>query len=1113
MSLPRFGVTKPVPVNLLMMAAIIAGVTAAFTLRREFFPETTPEQALVSLPYPGATPAEIEESMGRKVEDALADLKEVERMTTTISEGGGGIIVEFREGVNIDKGVREVEKAVDALMDLPEDAEEIVVTEFEPRLPAIMVTVYGEADEEVMKRAIRRVRDDLKSLPGMGEIIFTGTRRYEVRVDVNEAALIEHAISLPQISDAIRAWMSDSPGGTVRTAVGNINVRTMGVPERAEAIRQIVVRATASGQALRVGDIASVREDFVDDQIIRRFNGKSAVSLTVFKTGDQDAVQIAKMARAYAAGRRGDPFTPTLVDRFYEVLNRDKKPHEARLRTERKIAYDLGVATSALEPLPGHIATHSDLARFIEGRLDLLSRNALQGAILVFITLLIFLNWRAAFWVMTGLVTALCGTLVVMGVMGITLNLLTMFGLIIVVGMLVDDAIVVAENIQSRHDRGETPLDAAIKGAEEVLWPVVGTVTTTIVAFIPLTFVKGRMGDLLGALPWVVACALAASMIEVILILPSHMGHSLIKRDRLSTERVSVARRFEKVRDQFLNTRVLPAYERLLRVLLEYRYITTAAVLALLIISIGMVSGRRLEFVFMDTSDSETIMVDLRMPIGTPLAATEAIARQIEAAAVAQPDVKSVSLIAGQRSNIDTGTIDANATHIAQLFMELVPVEQRDRESSKIIESMRRHHGFLHAAEQVRYSEIGGAGAGPDITIQVKGEDDAAVNEVVAGVRHALAQREGVYDIADDNYNSQRELQIVPKPHAPATGLSKRDIDEQVRGALYGLEAHTFSAHREDIDVRVRLDEQSRRTLGTIDNMWIVGAARDGASVDTNPSAARAPSRISTLVPLREIADLREGVGFSTIRRIDRQRAVTVTADTAPQVSPETIMRDIQPELARLAQAHPSVIIDVGGRQRDLAKAFGSLPLGMGAAVLMIYVILAWLFSSYIQPLVVMLAIPFGVVGVVWGHTVFGYRATFLSMIGFIALCGIVVNNSLILMEFFNAARRSGLPLREALLQAGKQRLRPIVLTSITTFLGLTPLMLEQSFQARFLIPMAISISFGLLSSTVLVLTALPCFMVIVDDLKAAIYYLWFGRPRPSQDAPPASAQIASEAE
>ena len=548
MSIPRFGVTNPVPVNLLMAGLIIGGVVAASKLTREFFPEITPESVQITLPYPGATPQEIEETLAMKVEDALAELDEIDRLTTTLSEGGGGIIAEFASGVDdTQKAVDEVERAIDSLTDLPEEAEEIRVSEFEPRLPVIMISLYGQADEETMKRGLRRIRDDLKTLPGMGELLTSGVRDYEIRVDVSAAALLEHRLSLPQVAEAIRNWMADVPGGSVRTGAGDVRVRTMGVPERAGDIRGIIIKATPQGQVLALGDIAEVREDYVDEQLITRFNGEPSVTLTVFKTGNQDAVRIAEMARAYVAGRRGDPFQARLVDRVYSLLNGSAPPEQraaGALVSPRLRAYDLG--RMCPEPLPGGLATHSDLARFIEGRLDLLLRNARWGAMLVFGTLLLFLNWRVAMWVGAGLVIALSGTLILMTVLGITLNLLTMFGLIVVLGLLVDDAIVVAENIQARHDRKEPSLVAAIKGTEQVFWPVVATVLTSIFAFLPLRFIQGQIGDLIGALPVVVACALALSLVESLLILPSHMGHSLLRRDRSRPGRIAGRiRRFE----------------------------------------------------------------------------------------------------------------------------------------------------------------------------------------------------------------------------------------------------------------------------------------------------------------------------------------------------------------------------------------------------------------------------------------------------------------------------------------------------------------------------------------------------------------------------------------
>ncbi|MCP3905804.1 MAG: efflux RND transporter permease subunit [Planctomycetes bacterium] len=1096
MSLPRFGVTNPVPVNLLMGALIIAGIAAAAKMTREFFPETTPESASVTLPYPGATPDEIEETLARKVEDAIADLDEVDRLTTTLSEGGGGIFVEFRDGVtDVQAATDEVERAIDALTDLPDDAERIQVTEFEPRLPAISVSVFGDVEEELLKRAIMTVRDDLRSLDGMGEVVRSGVRDYEIRVDVSSDALLEHRLSLSQMSDTIRAWMTDVPGGTVRTRVGNINVRTLGVEERAGAIRDIVIKATPDGQVLRVGDVAQVRETFVDVQVHTRFltrdAGGSSASLTVYKTGDQDTVAIAEMVRAYVRGRRyaagndSATFEYRLADRLFEVMNGTSdgsgKGSADALRTQRRVAYDLGLRSA--EPLPAgcDIATSSDLARFIEGRLDLLIRNARYGAVLVFATLLLFLNWRTAWWVGVGLLTALCGTLLFMSVAGVTLNLLTMFGLIVVLGLLVDDAIVVAENIQARHDRNEPAATAAIGGTEQVFWPVVATILTSIVAFLPLTFVTGQIGDLLGALPWVVTCALIMSLIESVLILPSHMAHSLRHRDRAHAGREpSVFEKFEAWRDRMIFERLVPAYAWLLGWALRFRYVSLCFALLTLIASLGMVAGGRLQFTFIPASDSETVIADIRMPIGTSIDETTRIVSRVEAAAAQQPEMKSISTLLGVRAAVDdlAGVVSSGlGTHLGQLFIELTPVEQRDRESTVVTAAIRAAAGRLDGIESLEFTEVQGGPGGRDISVDVSGENDAEVDVVVREVKRLVASMEGVVDVSDDRAVGQREVQISLEPGAAALGFTVADVARQVRGALFGLEPHVFSAKREDIDVRVRLDEDARRSLDAIERMWVVG-----------PGGRR--------VPLQEIATLREGSSYNTIRRVDRQRVVTVSADTAPELSPETIVGELKPSLMKLQEQYPTVGIELSGRQRQLRKAFESLPVGFLAALIMIYLILAWLFSSYVQPLAVMLAIPFGMIGVIWGHLTMGYDLTFLSLIGFVALSGIVVNDSLILVQFFNERIASGDELRAALVAAGRQRLRPIMLTTITTVLGLTPLMLEQSFQAKFLIPMAISISFGLMSATVLILLVLPCIMVIVDDLKAAGHYLWFGRRR-----------------
>lgn len=1084
MSLARFGVRKPVPVNLLMAAILIAGVVAGLSLRREFFPEQKPDTATLSLPYPGATPEEVEDALAIKVENQLIDLDEVDEISVTLAEGGGGMTIKFREGVDADKALDEVDRAIDTLQDLPDESEEITSQLLEPRLPVIRVAVYGDLEESVMKDVIRGVRDDLLTLDGMGEVLIDGVRDYEIRVDVRQDALLQQGIALPQVADAVQAWMTEIPGGTVKNVGGNIKVRTMGVAERAEAIRQIVVRSFPDGRSIALGDIAEINEGFVDDLIINRFNsrdtqpqdagdadllGKPAAVLTVFKVGDQDIVNMAKSVRSYVRGRQGKDF--------------DGSALETRFGSDRYVAYQLGNNSPTPLPTGVSIAPTSDLARFVEGRLDLLVRNAGYGAILVFATLLVFLNWRVAFWVGVGLTTAVLGTLVLMSALDVTLNLLTMFGLIVVLGLLVDDAIVVSENIQARHDRGEPALEAAVGGTDQVSWPVVATVLTSVVAFLPLTFIKGQIGDLLGALPIVVACALIMSLIESLLILPSHMAHSLAKRDRALEDQARphrlarAVKRFEEKRDHLIFKKLVPAYAKVLAFSLRNRYLAIVATLAVFIGTISLFAGGRVNFEFLPKNDAETIVVDLRMPIGTPIEDTNAAVEAVERAAFSQPEVQSVGSVVGQRANIDTGQSDGAATHVAQMFVELYYVELRDRESSKVIESIRSElEGKLDAVDRVGFSEISGGPSGPGITVRVRGKDGKQIEQAVAEIKTLLAGFAGVVDIADDNDLGQAEQRIIPRAaDIRSVGLTPADVALQVRGFLFGIDAHTFASQQEDIDVRVRVDERTRRDLGAIEDAWLV-----------TPTGA--------LVPLSEVADIEEATTYATIKRVDRQRSVTVTADTIPSVSPEDVTSAIN--LGKLQAKYPSLSIAYAGRQEQMGDAFASLPLGMGAAALMIYIILAWLFSSYFQPLTVMLIIPFSLIGVIWGHLFLGYNLTFLSLIGIVALSGIVVNDSLILVEFYNHERERGVNVFDALISAGRARLRPILLTTITTVLGLTPLILEQSFQAKFLIPMGISIAAGLLSATVLILLVLPCWILIFDDIRRGVYYLWYGKAK-----------------
>lgn len=1048
MSVIGFFARRPVPVGLMMTTLIIGGVWSALTIRREFFPELEPDMARVTMPYPGATPEEVEESIARKVEDALADIEEVDRIETTVFENGGGVVIKFVDGADLRKRVDDMRSAVASLQDLPEEADRITVSEFEPNLPVIQLALSGDGGEEALKRGIRRIADDLRALPGMGQVRVSGVRDYEIRVDCDQGRLVQHGISITRIADAVTAWMKKVPGGRIRSNDGDLNVRTLGLPENSEAIRQIVLKAESDGSMVRLGDVATVREGYVDLDYDYRFNGQPAVGLIVFKVGEEDAVRIAELVRGYVAGRRGDPIAWRVGDWLRG--------------SPRAIGYEAGRRSP--DPLPGTLTTHNELARIIEGRLELLSTNAVQGAVLVFLCLLLGINWRAALWVMVGIVVAIGGTLLAMQLTGISLNLLTMFGLLIVLGMLADDAIVVSENIEKLASEGASPEDAAEQGARRVFWPVVGSVTTTIVAFVPLAMVQGRIGQMLESLPWVVGLALIASLSESMLLLPCHMA-AAVRHERAAIggwlDRLTA--RWNRWREGVGWPGLTSRYERLLRWCIEHRYVTTAAAIGLSVVSLAMVAGGRVTFTFLPADDSENMVVDFRLPMGSNIDQTRAFARRVEAAAQAQPEVKAVIAQVGVRTNFETSLAEDAAGHVGQIFVELQPVESRERRSSEVIDAIRAALGTVDETESFRFTEISGGPGGADITQEVRGEDAVAVRAVADQLKARLARFTGVQDIADDSFASQPELRVTLRPSAAAVGLTPVEVARQLRGSLFGLDAHVYSAEREDIDVRVRLDESSRRRAALVQDLWLI-----------TPAGAR--------VPLTEVAEIRRATGFAAIRRIDRERTVTVSADCLTGVSPEEVMTELAPQIREILAAYPGVTVSGGGRQKDLAEAFSTLPLAALAAFAMIYVILAWLFSSYVQPFAVMMAIPFGIIGVVWGHLILGFDLTFLSIIGFVALAGVVVNNSLILVDFSNEARREGLPLQESLVQAGRQRLRAILLTTTTTVLGLSPLILETSFQARFLIPMAISLCGGLISAAFLTLLLLPAILVIFDD-------------------------------
>ncbi len=1073
-SIARFSVENPVLVNIVMLAILIGGVYAGLTLVREMFPESRPNAVAITAPYPGATPLEVEKGLALRIEEAIKDIEDIDRIVTQISEGMCRVLVEMTNDVtDIDQAVNDFKAAIDAIPrdELPEEAEEIRVAKAEPRLPVISVTIYGDVDERTRKAVGERLRDDLLLLPEISDIVLDGIRKAELAVEVEPEKLVEYGISLADVASAIRQANLDLPGGHVKTSRQNVSVRTLGETDDADRIAQTIVRTAAAGELVRVGDLGRVIDGFVDDDTGGRFNGKPAVTATVYKTGDQDAIRIADAVKAFAAGKGRQPMEWDWLTRLKSVVGVATEPQ----RIYRQAFND---------PYPANITirTHSNLARFIESRLDLLKRNGLWGLCLVFASLLFFLNGRVAFWVMMGLVLSVCGAVVLMSLIGATLNLISMFGLIVVLGLIVDDAIVVGENVYARIERGEDPRTAAVRGTQEVTWPVIIAVCTTIGAFLPLLFIEGRIGDFMGILPIVVTCALAVSLIEAFSILPSHLAEALkgVKRD-LGTGPprhwlARIAGPFRRAERHFVLDILGRHYERLLRLTVRYRYVTVAAASAALLIAGGLVVGGRVPFVFVQKMDSETVLVDLDMPVGTPAERTREALAVIEDACLNTPEVETTWAIVGAQLDADeSGAYATLRSHLGQAIVELKTVEQRERSSDEVIAELRGKTAGIPGVNSLRYRAMQGGPAGAEIEIEVTGKRMDDILAAVEVLKRKLMRYQGVYDLADDYEEGSPELQLALLDSARPLGLTTRSLATEVRGAFYGLEARTLQRGREDVDIRIRFPEQRRKHIHELESMRIVTPT--GASV-----------------PFCEVARLVETRGTAAIRRVDQRRAVTVSADVDQQQNnAETIIADLRPTVAELERGHPGLRIVFAGNKRETVKSLGSLRRDFFIALVVIYFMLAGLFRSYVQPLVVLTAVPFGLNGAVAGHLVMGYPLTILSMIGIVALTGIVVNDALILVDFINKEIESGRPIGEAVVSAGLRRLRPIILTSLTTILGLAPLMMETSFQARFLIPMAISISFGLAFATVLTLVVVPANYVIVHDFKALARRTWYG--------------------
>ncbi|MGD2110221.1 MAG: efflux RND transporter permease subunit, partial [Phycisphaerae bacterium] len=748
-SIPAFSVNNRVLVNLFMATILVGGVYSGLTLIREMFPESRPNRILVSTAYPGASPAEIEKGITLKLEEQIKDIEGVEKIRSIVTEGSSTILVELFSGFDeIDRAVNDVKAAIDTIPpeDFPEEALETQVAEFEPRFPVISVSLYGDLDDRTLKTIGERLRNDLLELPEITDVVLTGTRKDEISVEVRPDKLVEFGLSFMQVAEAIAASNLDLPGGLIRTTGANVSVRTLGEKDRGHELYDIVIRNDPGGRAVTLRDVANIVDGFEDVEIAGRFNAKPAVSATVYKTEEQDAIAIASMVKALVAGKMGDPLPTTWGQRL-----------SARLLGSDPIG-DIH-ERAARDPYPPGISaqTHNDLSQFIEGRLDLLKRNGRWGLVLVFLSLLVFLHWRVAFWVMMGLILAITGSLIVMKMIGLSLNLITMGGLIIVLGLLVDDAIIVSEHVFSKVEAGVEPKLAAITGTEEVTWPVVCAIITTVVAFFPLRFIKGQIGDWMGVLPVVACVALAVSLVEALTILPSHLAHSL----RPTAVRVrethgpsngllrSLHRRARTLQYGLLMDRFRTIYDAILRKAVAYRYVTIGALTACMLIALGAVNGGHVPFVFLQKMDSEGVIANLQMGVGAPMEQTRKATAVVEHAVLQLDELKSMYTLIGAQLD-DEGTRSPLQSHLSQLFLELEQLENRERSSDAIVQELRDKTLDIPGVEKLSFTSVHGGPGGAAIHLEISGERVEDLVAVADNVKSRLAEFAGVFDIMDD---------------------------------------------------------------------------------------------------------------------------------------------------------------------------------------------------------------------------------------------------------------------------------------------------------------------------------------------------------------------------
>jgi len=1035
----KWMVENHVAANLLMMLFVVGGLIRSFSIKQEVFPEVALDMIQVTVLYPGAGPEEVEDGIILKIEDNLTGVEGIKEIRSVASEGMGTVTAEVQSGYDPDLILQNIKNEVDRIITFPQDAEKPIITKLIRRRAVLSVVVYGDIGERALREQAEALREELLNYPEITQVDLGGVRPYEISVEIPEENLRRYNLTLEQVARRVRLASLDLPGGTIKTEGGQILLRTKEKRYLGDEYSGIVVLSEADGTRLTLGDIAEVKDTFRETDEYARFNGKPAAMIRVYQLGEQKPLEVAEIVKKHVE--------------------------------QKKLTLPESVK----------LAVWGDYSEIFESRLSLLLRNARLGILLVILTLGLVLEIRLAFWVMLGLPISFLGALFVMPNLGVSINMMSLFAFILALGIVVDDAIIIGENIFTHRQMGKPYMQAAKDGVLEVAVPVTFSILTTVAAFLPLAFVTGVMGNMLVAIPLVVISLLIVSLVESLFVLPAHlsMGRKRTKETGLISA-VDNVRRFSTRKLQEFSS---GPYRRLLNTCLENRYTTVAVSIAVLLLSFGVFAGGILKFTFMPRVESDWVEVAIELPPGTPVEETGRIAAFVAEKGlevVAEYDLehkedgsvmRDLYTIVGsqQQGRTPFSAGPESASHLAGINMLLVESKYRDIATLDLARMWRERVGEIPGVESITFSsELMQMGA--NIDVQLAHNDFTVLERASERIRTELAEYPGVYDIADNYSQGKRELKFRLKPEAVTLGVTEQDLARQIRGAFYGAEALRLQIGRNEVKVMVRYPDEHRKSMWNLESMRI-----------RTPGGGE--------LPLSRAAFIEEGRGFSTINRTDRKRVIDVTASVDDKVgNTQEIISDIRQNiLAEVVHDYPGMTYRLVGEEKERRESMASMLEGLALALFAVYALLAIPFRSYVQPFLIMSAIPFGVVGAIIGHLIMGFDLSMLSLFGVVALSGVVVNDSLLLIDRINHNRRQGSGAFVAVMEGSQRRLRPILLTSLTTFFGLLPMILETSIQARFLIPMAISLGFGILFATGITLLLIPSLYLVLEDILGLV--------------------------